>query len=471
MIYVCVPTHNESRTVGVLLWKVSQVLKTLGRDFELLLLDDASTDSTQQVLEPYRRVLPITILRHAERQGYAVSLETLLRLAVSRSAYPKRDIIVTVQADFTEELDDILALIKRIEAGADVVAASVALPEATRRTDRWTHRAASYLAKRFGIGEEGPEALATLRAYRIFPVKKAIEAAAGKQIVHGGSWTANAQLLRAVRPFGRRIDVIPSTLHPERRQRTSRFSGWPALKQVFHLRGAVATPAFRHDLAVVQARSAPGLGLATGSSANRERGPRPASSGSGRGQRQGEPERTRRERPARPTRPPRRNGAATASAEAEVAPPRRSKAASSAPRPVEPPTEMLEATEVVAPPPVEGSAEAPPKTRRRRGARRRGRKREDTLQDQPQASEDGPSAPGEGTLERPPEGGEAPAAEATTPTEGTKRRRRRGGRRRRKPDTGAGQTELTLPGDTAATGNDNHGPSAAPEDSGTSAAG
>src|SRR4051812_36662127 len=102
MIYVCIASHNEARTVGVLLWKIRQVLTALGRDFELLVLDDASTDGTQAVLEPYGRVLPLTIFRHNERQGYASSMETLLREAVRRAPYPKRDVIVTIQADFTE---------------------------------------------------------------------------------------------------------------------------------------------------------------------------------------------------------------------------------------------------------------------------------------------------------------------------------------------------------------------------------
>jgi hypothetical protein len=44
----------------------------------------------------------------------------LLREAVRRSEYPKRDVIVTLQADFSEEPDDLVALIKRMEAGADV---------------------------------------------------------------------------------------------------------------------------------------------------------------------------------------------------------------------------------------------------------------------------------------------------------------------------------------------------------------
>lgn len=121
MIYICIPAYNEERTIGVLLWKIRQVMTDFPRDYQILVVDDASTDATPEVLEPYTRILPLTVHRNAERQGYAASLERLIREAVQRSEYPKRDAIITLQGDFTEEPDEIPALIKRIEGGADVV--------------------------------------------------------------------------------------------------------------------------------------------------------------------------------------------------------------------------------------------------------------------------------------------------------------------------------------------------------------
>src|SRR2546422_1669303 len=79
MIYVCVPVHNEARTAGLVLWKVRQVFTAFPREYELLVLDDASTDDTREVLASYAKVLPMTIVTHRERRGYARSLEELLR--------------------------------------------------------------------------------------------------------------------------------------------------------------------------------------------------------------------------------------------------------------------------------------------------------------------------------------------------------------------------------------------------------
>src|SRR5207245_11136787 len=102
MIYVCVPVHNEARTAGLVLWKVRQVFTTFSREYQLLVLDDASTDDTGEVLASYAKVLPMTVVTHRERRGYAASLEELLRLALQRTDRPKRGFEITMHADIMQ---------------------------------------------------------------------------------------------------------------------------------------------------------------------------------------------------------------------------------------------------------------------------------------------------------------------------------------------------------------------------------
>src|SRR5512143_1794040 len=106
----------------------------LQRDYQIIVVDDASTDSTPAVLSPYIRVLPLTVIRNSERRGYADSLELAIREAVRRSPYPKRDAVITLQADFTEDPDVVTTLIKRFEAGADVVATNAAMEASAPRS-------------------------------------------------------------------------------------------------------------------------------------------------------------------------------------------------------------------------------------------------------------------------------------------------------------------------------------------------
>src|SRR2546425_12987684 len=100
MIYVCVPVRNEAGTVGLVLWKVRQVFTAFEREYQIIACDDASTDGTAEVLTTYARVLPLTVVKHRSQQGYARSLEELLRLALQRTDRPKRDCAITLHADF-----------------------------------------------------------------------------------------------------------------------------------------------------------------------------------------------------------------------------------------------------------------------------------------------------------------------------------------------------------------------------------
>ncbi|MEX0907413.1 MAG: glycosyltransferase family 2 protein, partial [Gemmatimonadota bacterium] len=230
MIYICIPAHNEQQTVGVVLWKLRQVLTDFPRDYQLLVADDASTDRTHDVLEPYTRVLPLTVIRSDRKLGNAASLEMLLREAVRRSEYPKRDIVVTLQADFSEEPDDLVPLIKRIEAGADIAIGNKVSKSRPTRIRRF----ARSLAGMFASGK-WPEGVETpfdgYRAYRLHALKRATEESPGRLIRYDG-WAAQAELLRHVLPHARRVDAVDVVDRSDRQQRASRENPFAAAMAV-----------------------------------------------------------------------------------------------------------------------------------------------------------------------------------------------------------------------------------------------
>jgi hypothetical protein len=232
LIYICIPTHNEQQTVGVVLWKLRQVLTDFPRDYQLLVADDASTDKTPEVLEPYTRVLPLTVIRCDRRQGSAASLEMLLREAVRRSEYPKRDVIVTLQADFSEEPDDLVPLVKRLEAGADIAVGNKVSATREARTRRFARSLAGFFMRR----QKWPEGVATpfegYRAYRLLAVKRAVEERSGARVIRHDGWAGHAELLKAVLPHARRVDVVEVDERPDRLQRPRREKPFAAAMQV-----------------------------------------------------------------------------------------------------------------------------------------------------------------------------------------------------------------------------------------------
>jgi hypothetical protein len=247
LIYICIPTHNEQQTVGVVLWKLRQVLTEFPRDYQLLVADDASTDKTLDVLEPYTRVLPLTVIRSEKRQGWAASTEMLLREAVRRSEYPKRDVVITLQADFSEEPEDVVALIKRMEAGADVV---VGVKVSTSKEPR-VRRLARTLSRFFARRHSWPEGVATpfdgYRAYRLYAVKHAMEDRQGQRLIRYEGWAGQAELLRAVLPHARRVEALEVEDRTDRLQRPRREKPLAAAWQVRAMASG-AEPARLHSV-------------------------------------------------------------------------------------------------------------------------------------------------------------------------------------------------------------------------------
>src|SRR5213083_749778 len=210
MIYVCVPVHNEARTAGLVLWKVRQVFTAFPREYELLVLVDASTDDTREVLASYAKVLPMTIVTHRERRGYARSLEELLRLALQRTDRPKRDCAITLHADFVHSPECMEDMVKHLESGADLVVAE--LVEQRGRVSR-----AQGLARRW-----------TPRLLRV----------AGLRDTVSGFLALRLIVLRLA-PHARRLDTVPAAARYDLVQRPSRVKPWRQLLEAWRARSVI----------------------------------------------------------------------------------------------------------------------------------------------------------------------------------------------------------------------------------------
>lgn len=236
MIYVCIPAHNEAQTVGVLLWKLRAVMNGFPRDYQVLALDDGSTDDTAEVLKPYARVMPLTVLREAQCRGYSASLERLLREAVQRSEQPRRDVVVTLQADFSDAPEEVPTLVKRIEGGADLVGSTRDDDPGTPRGLHWVRRAQPLLFRRTAVPSGAGDPLSGFRAYRVSALAWAVGARGEAALLSRQGLAANLELLLAVAPHVRRLDAAQMAVAPRARQRPSRIRPWGVLTDLWALR-------------------------------------------------------------------------------------------------------------------------------------------------------------------------------------------------------------------------------------------
>jgi glycosyltransferase involved in cell wall biosynthesis len=221
LIYICIPTYNESPTIGVLLWRIRRVFQDYSREYEIIVYDDASTDATNETLQPYADVIPLTILRGETRQGYGFALEKLCREVSRRTRYARRDAAIVMQADFTDQPEFIPELVKRFEGGADIVAARQEMAEAPAPV-RTLLRLAAWMQRSEIPKAPGADPFTMFRLYRISVLRDLLKFVGEKPLITSDGWAANMELLLKATRFARRVENVDLAPRYDLRTRESR---------------------------------------------------------------------------------------------------------------------------------------------------------------------------------------------------------------------------------------------------------
>lgn len=121
-IWIVLPAYNEEKDLGVLFDRIDEAMEEVRLQFEVVLVDDGSTDSTLEIVERWSNKLPMRTVRHAVNLGLGATIRDGLK-AACESAGPK-DVIVTLDADNSHTPELILRMVRSVREGNDVVIAS-----------------------------------------------------------------------------------------------------------------------------------------------------------------------------------------------------------------------------------------------------------------------------------------------------------------------------------------------------------
>lgn len=157
-VSVVVPARDEEESLPELARELRQALDGAGVGYELLLVDDGSTDRTLEVmLELARRDPAIRVLCQRPNRGQSAALAAGWRAA-------RAPVVVTLDADLQNDPADVPRLLAALEEGYDVVSGV-----RVDRQDPWLRRVSSRIAN--GVrnrltGDAVTDVGCTLRACR-----------------------------------------------------------------------------------------------------------------------------------------------------------------------------------------------------------------------------------------------------------------------------------------------------------------
>ena len=114
-ISVVVPLYNEAPNIAELHRELSQSLGALGRSYEILLVDDGSTDGTAEGLKAIEAADPrVRVLRLRRNFGQTAAFS-------AGFDHAQGDVVVTSDGDLQNDPADIPALVAKLEEGFDMV--------------------------------------------------------------------------------------------------------------------------------------------------------------------------------------------------------------------------------------------------------------------------------------------------------------------------------------------------------------
>jgi dolichol-phosphate mannosyltransferase len=154
---IVIPVYNERDNIAPLIDEVNAALRPLGRSYEILIVDDGSTDGSDQTLRDLRPTQPhLRVVTFARNAGQTAAMDAGFRRA-------RGEIVVSLDADLQNDPGDIPHLLRELEGWDGVV--GVRQNRCDGLVRRASSRIANYVRNRLS-DEDITDTGCSLKAYR-----------------------------------------------------------------------------------------------------------------------------------------------------------------------------------------------------------------------------------------------------------------------------------------------------------------
>jgi dolichol-phosphate mannosyltransferase len=207
-----------------LLDRIDEAMFDADQVYQVIVVDDGSTDGTRAIAETYAERYPIALEHHAQNQGLGATIRDGILAAAKLAG--DRDIIVTMDADDTHTPGLIVRMTRMIQEGHDVVIASRYQPGAQVRGLSRLRRVMSYGASvlfRVLLPIPGVKDFTCgFRAYRGAVIKEAIDAY-GDHFVDQEGFQCMVDILLKLRDMNLLFGEVPLVLRYDYKEGSSKM--------------------------------------------------------------------------------------------------------------------------------------------------------------------------------------------------------------------------------------------------------
>ena len=230
MIFVLLPAYNEEVSLPKLLPQVKEAFETRNVDYQMLVVNDGSTDSTGDILNQFQQdeQYPLEVLTHPINRGLGETERDGFEYIARKAS--REDIIVRVEGDDTHDPKYIFDLIAKIEEGFDVVNTSRFQPGGGQRglnTYRtFISRAANiFMHMLFNI-RGVKDYSCGFRAYRAGIIQDALALFGNAMIqLRGLGFTTTLEIIVKLNILGCRFAEVPFILRYDKKESASKMVG------------------------------------------------------------------------------------------------------------------------------------------------------------------------------------------------------------------------------------------------------
>jgi glycosyltransferase involved in cell wall biosynthesis len=128
-VSIIIPVYNERENILPLYRQLDSVLRPLGRNYEILFVDDGSVDGTDEQLGKLAETDPrVRLVRFRRNYGQTAAMQAGFDAASG-------DVLVTMDGDLQNDPSDIPMMLEKLEEGFDLVHGW-----RRNRQDAWLHR-------------------------------------------------------------------------------------------------------------------------------------------------------------------------------------------------------------------------------------------------------------------------------------------------------------------------------------------